>query len=325
MMTPSEPKAGEASIFGISRCEERVELADAVVDRLAVRLAVLAAVGKDQIEVRHVAGREGVVEDVHRPVGLVARIDVVVEALLRLRRLRPDTADALDVVVVDRRVPGRVEAGQGAGALRRAASARAGVAPRRAALEPRLPREVPDVELVVDVVYVLMARGAIVLLLAAVELAGSEGDVVRLRPMRCRAVVREPGGARPQRPHHVGGPRRIEMGVRRVFSDDEEDVPEAGHAFEPRGRSIGDPCARRSRRRKERGGCEQDAEERTPCHAPRLSRGRAVSSTALDQRRLFSSRSTWRFASRSAMSRRLSRCSLPRASATSTFTFPSLK
>ncbi len=43
------------------------------------------------------------------------------------------------------------------------------------------------------------------------------------------------------------------------------------------------------------------------------------------QRRLFSARSMSRFASRSTTARRLSRTSLPRASASSTFTRPSLK
>ncbi len=57
----------------------------------------------------------------------------------------------------------------------------------------------------------------------------------------------------------------------------------------------------------------------TTASTPRRRRGRAV------QRRDLTARSIWRFASRSARSRRLSIRSLPRATAISTFTRPSLK
>src|SRR5215217_2119207 len=170
MMTPSEPKAGEASIFGISRWRNASNWRMRSLSGLQFASPSSQPFGRTRLKFGTSPAARVFVEDVHRPVALVARIDVVVEALLRLRRLRPDTADTLDVVVVDRRVPGGVEAGQRAGPLRRTASARARIAPRRATLEPRLPREIPDVELVVEVVHVLMARGAIILLLAAVEL-----------------------------------------------------------------------------------------------------------------------------------------------------------
>src|SRR5205085_11141439 len=130
----------------------------------------------------------GIVEDAHRPAG----VDDVLQALLRLVRLRPDAALSLDVVVEDRGVAGREEAGERTRSLRRAGAPGAGVAAGRPALQPGLPGVARDVELMEHVLDVLMALDPVVLLLALRELPGGHRHIIGLRPVGRSVVLREP-------------------------------------------------------------------------------------------------------------------------------------
>ena len=88
-----------------------------------------------------------------------------------------------------------------------------------------------------------------------------------------------------------------------------------------RGAERADPPAQRAPRLQARARARRPRTTRCPGRTD----GRRASARAACQRRAFSSRSICRFASRSAIVRRLSPLSLPRPSATSTFTLPSLK
>ena len=199
--------------------EEVVELRVAVVHRLAVRLAIVAPVRDDEVEIGDVTAREVGVERRHPVVRRPGR-NVVREALA-----------VRDVGEVDRRVTRRVEAGQRAWVVACAGAARPGVALRGPGLEPHVPAHPRTVELVEQVVDVVTARVAAVLLLASGELPTHERDIVRLRPVRRRVVTVEPRRRPPDRRHQVGRIRRREVLVVGVLAHDHEDVAQAWDAL----------------------------------------------------------------------------------------------
>src|SRR5262245_20429470 len=149
--------------------KEVVELGVALVDRFAVRLAVVAPVGDDHVEPGHLAGGEAGVEGGHACFG-GARRDVVGQAFPGAPGGGPDPAGPFDVVEQDRWVPGGVEPGQRAGFVAGAAAAGPGVALGGSRFQPHLPGQPGQVQLVEQVVYVLVAGNAAVVLLAPGEL-----------------------------------------------------------------------------------------------------------------------------------------------------------
>src|SRR6516164_6951292 len=120
--------------------EEVVELGVAVVDRLAVGLAVVAAVWYHHVEVGYLAGGNIGVEGGHTR-GSSSGGHVVGHALCRRGGRGPDAAGALDVIEQDGGVAGGVEPGQRAGRVAGAAATRSGVAFGGAGLQPHLPAQ----------------------------------------------------------------------------------------------------------------------------------------------------------------------------------------
>src|SRR5262249_60940720 len=102
---PGGPERGRGRDLGDFGGEEVVELGVALVDRFAVRLAVVAPVGDDHVEAGHLAGGQIGVEGGH-PRFRGARRYVVGQAFPGTGGRGPDPRGALDVVEQDRRGPG---------------------------------------------------------------------------------------------------------------------------------------------------------------------------------------------------------------------------
>src|SRR5262249_45328887 len=188
---PGGPERGRGRDLGDFGGEEVVELGVALVDRFAVRLAVVAPVGDDHVEAGHPARGQIGVEGGH-PRFRGARRDVVGQAFPGTGGGGPAPGGALDVVERDGGVPGGVDPGQGEGFVAGAAAPGPGVAFGGPRLQPYLPGQPGQVQLVEQVVDVLVAGDAPIVLLAPGELPGDQCHIVGLRPGGRGGVVAQP-------------------------------------------------------------------------------------------------------------------------------------
>src|SRR5215469_1115660 len=93
--------------------QESVEVGVSIVDWPTVRFTVFTAIRDDEIEVRDLSARQGLMEEVHGVLP-VAGGYIVLQAFLRRIGGRPDAVRPLNVVEISGRISGRVETGQGA-------------------------------------------------------------------------------------------------------------------------------------------------------------------------------------------------------------------
>ena len=252
--------------------QEIVELTHLVAGRPAVRVSVLALVGDDEVETADTrrARRRGVaqcgVEGIHVVRSGGARRNVLGEALAR-RRQRGAVPGSGDVVVIQRRIV------LGCVVVERRVSAGAGdVARDRHRLHPALPGAgaVAHIELVEEIGHVLVARrDRAVVLLARSELAGRHGDIVRLRVVRSREVVRQPGRVRLDRPQQEGRVGLRQLGDLGVLADDHEHVSELRHTL-----GLADIGGRRAGRPSSDHHTENRQQSSHPANLPTIKHGR---------------------------------------------------